>query len=159
MGARDEQIIADLGLRRERARSIYDYPNVIRTLSVLCFLVVWEIYGRRVDPLLLTYPTAVVQAAFALIKSGELPRQMAESLATLALGFGISVILGVGIGLVMGRSRIASAALEPHINALYATPQVALTPLLMMWFGLGFAVKAVVIFLFAFFPILINTAS
>jgi NitT/TauT family transport system permease protein len=59
----------------------------------------------------------------------------------------------------MGRSRIASAALEPHINALYATPQVALTPLLMMWFGLGFTVKAVVIFLFAFFPILINTAS
>ena len=159
MAARDEQIIADLGLRRERARSIYDYPNAIRALSVLCFLVAWEIYGRRVDPLLLTYPTAVLQAAFALIKSGELPRQMLVSLETLALGFGLSVVLGVGLGLVMGRSRIVGAALEPHINALYATPQVALTPLLMMWFGLGFAVKAVVIFLFAFFPILINTAS
>jgi NitT/TauT family transport system permease protein len=159
MPERDERIIADLGLRRERARSVYDYPNLIRTLSVLCFLVAWEIYGRRVDPLLLTYPTAVVQAAFALINSGELPRQMAVSLATLVAGFGASVILGVGLGLVMGRSRVASAALEPHINALYATPQVALTPLLMMWFGLGFTVKAVVIFLFAFFPILINTAS
>src|ERR1051325_10192593 len=139
MAERDEKIIADLGLRRERSRSIYDYPNVIRALSVLCFLVAWEIYGRRVDPLLLTYPTAVVQAAFALIKSGELPRQMAVSLATLGLGFGLSVGLGVGLGLVTGRARAAGAALEPHINALYATPQVALTPLLMMWFGLGFA--------------------
>src|ERR1051326_4954928 len=90
MAERDEKIIADLGLRRERSRSIYDYPNVIRALSVLCFLVAWEIYGRRVDPLLLTYPTAVVQAAFALINSGELPRQMAVSLATLVAGFGAS---------------------------------------------------------------------
>ncbi|HEX2385058.1 MAG TPA: ABC transporter permease [Candidatus Binatia bacterium] len=159
MSARDEQIIAELALRRERRRSLYDYPNVIRTLSVVCFLIAWEIYGRRVDPLLLTYPTAVLQAAFALIKSGELPRQMLVSLETMALGFGLSVVLGVGLGLVMGRSRVAGAALEPHMNALYATPQVALTPLLMMWFGLGFTVKAVVIFLFAFFPILINTAS
>src|SRR5689334_4707598 len=126
MGARDEQIIAEMALRRERRRSINDYPNVIRTLSVLGFLIAWEIYGRRVDPLLLTYPTAVLQAAFALIKSGELPRQMLVSLETMALGFGLSVVLGVGLGLVMGRSRVAGAALEPHMNALYATPQVAL---------------------------------
>jgi ABC-type nitrate/sulfonate/bicarbonate transport system permease component len=155
----DEQIIAELGLRRERSWSIYDYPNLIRSLSVFCFLVAWEFYGRRTDPLLLAYPTGVVAAAFQLIASGELLRQLAVSLATLGVGFGISVVLGVGLGLVMGRSRIAEATLDPHLNALYATPQVALTPLLMMWFGLGFTVKAVLIFLFAFFPILINTAS
>jgi NitT/TauT family transport system permease protein len=100
----------------------------------------------------------VASAAFQLVRSGELPRQMLESLTTLGIGFGISVVLGVGLGLVMGRSRIAEAILDPHMNALYATPQVALTPLFMMWFGLGFTVKAVIIFLFAFFPILINTA-
>lgn len=159
MAERDEEIIRELGLRRERSWSIYDYPNAIRALSVLCFLIAWEIYGRRTDPLLLTYPTAVAAAAWQLIRSGELLRQMLASLGTLAAGFGISVVCGVAIGLVMGRSRIAEGLLEPHMNALYATPQVALTPLLMMWFGLGFAVKAVIIFLFAFFPILINTAS
>lgn len=159
MAARDdEEIIARLGLRRERPWSIYDHPNIIRAASVLSFLALWEFYGRRTNPLLLSYPTAVAAAAFQLIHSGELPRQMLESLTTLALGFGISVVLGVGFGLVMGRSRIAEAILDPHMNALYATPQVALTPLFMMWFGLGFAVKAVIIFLFAFFPILINTA-
>jgi len=155
----DEQVIDELGLRRERSRSIYDHPNLIRAASVLCFLALWEVYGRRSDPLLLTYPTAVFWAAIQLIRTGELLRQAAVSLATLGVGFGVSVVLGVGLGLLMGRSRVAEALLDPHLNALYATPQVALTPLLMMWLGLGFAVKVVIIFLFAFFPILINTTS
>jgi NitT/TauT family transport system permease protein len=159
MASTDEQIIAELGLRRERPWSIYDYPNLIRAASVLCFLSAWEIYGRRTDPLLLTYPTAVLSAALQLIGTGELPRQLMASLATLGVGFVLSVVLGVGLGLIMGSSRIAEAALDPHMNALYATPQVALIPLLMMWFGLGFTIKAMIIFLFAFFPILINTAS
>lgn len=155
----DEQIIAELGLRRDRSWSIYDYPNLIRAASVLCFLAAWEFYGRRTDPLLLTYPTAVLSAALQLIRTGELPRQLMVSLATLGVGFGFALVLGVGFGLMMGRSRLAEAALDPHMNALYATPQVALIPLLMMWLGLGFTIKASIIFLFAFFPILMNTAS
>lgn len=155
----DEQLIAGLGLRRERPWSLIDHPNLIRAGSILIFLVAWEFYGRRTDPILLTYPTAVARAAVELIRSGELLRQLLVSLAALAAGFGASLVLGVGLGLLMGRSRVAEAALDPHINALYATPQVALTPLLMMWFGLGFTVKLVMIFLFAFFPILINTAG
>ena len=154
----DEQIIEELSLRRERRWSLYDHPNLIRAASVTIFLAVWEFYGRRTDPLLLTYPTAIVWAAVQLIRSGELIRQLLVSLASLAAGFGASLLLGVGLGLIMGRSRLGEAVLDPHINALYATPQVALTPLLMMWFGLGFEVKVIIVFLFAFFPILINTA-
>jgi ABC-type nitrate/sulfonate/bicarbonate transport system permease component len=157
--ASDEQLINELGLRRRHRWSLYDHPNLIRAASVLFFLVVWEIYGRETDPILFTYPTAVVEAFFKLLATGELLRQAAVSLGALAAGFGLSLVLGVGLGLAMGRSRLAEAIFEPHVNALYATPQVALTPLLMMWLGLGFAVKVAVVFLFAFFPILINTAS
>ena len=159
ISASDEQLINELGLRRRHRWSLYDHPNLIRAASILFFLVVWEIYGRETDPILFTYPTAVVEAFFKLLASGELLRQAAVSLGALAAGFGLSLILGVGLGLAMGRSRLAEAIFEPHVNALYATPQVALTPLFMMWFGLGFAVKVAVVFLFAFFPILINTAS
>lgn len=155
----DEQLLDELQLRRERPWSLYDHPNLIRAASVLCFLAAWEFYGRRTDPILLTYPTAVFGAAMNLIRTGELFRQILVSLASLAVGFGASLFLGVGLGLAMGRSRLVEAVLEPHVNALYATPQVALTPILMLWFGLGFGVKVVIIFLFAFFPILINTAS
>jgi len=155
----DEALIEELGLRRDRPWSIYDHPNLIRATSVSLFLLLWEIYGRRIDPILFTYPTAIAVAFGQLLKSGELIRQMLVSLSALAAGFGGSLALGVSLGLAIGRSRIADAILQPHINALYATPQVALTPLLMMWLGLGFGVKVAVVFLFAFFPILINTAS
>ena len=158
-GASDEQLIEQLALRREHRWSIYDHPNLIRAASVAIFLLLWEIYGRRTDPILFTYPTAVAGAFWKLLVSGELIRQLLVSLSALAVGFGASLVLGVVLGLAMGRSRLAEAILEPHVNALYATPQVALTPLLMMWLGLGFAVKVTVVFLFAFFPILINTAS
>ncbi len=155
----DEELIAALGLRRERVWSLYHHPNLIRAASVLVFLGVWEVYGRRTDPILLTYPTAVVRVAWELVRSGEIFKQAVVSLGGLAVGFGLALVLGVGLGLAMGRSRVAEAALNPHINALYATPQVALAPLMMLWFGLGFTVKVAMIFLFAFFPILINTAA
>ncbi len=155
----DEEIINELGLAQKASWSIYDHPNLIRAASVLVFLALWEVYGRRVDPLLLTYPTAVARAAVELLRSGELIRQLLVSLCSLGVGFGASVLLGVGLGIPMGRSRVIEAIMDPHINALYSTPQVALTPLLMLWFGLGFTVKVSMVFIFAFFPILINTAS
>ena len=155
----DEELINQLGLRRERPWSLYDHPNLIRTASVVLFLLLWELYGRRTDPLLFTYPSAIAVAFWQLIKSGELIRQSLVSLSALGAGFGASLVLGVSLGLIMGRSRIAEAIFQPHVNSLYAMPQVALTPLLMIWLGLGFGVKVAVVFLFAFFPILINTAS
>ena len=155
----DDELIAELGLRREHSWSLYDHPNLIRAASVLTFLAIWEVYGRRTDPILLTYPTAVVRAAWELVRTGEIFKQAVVSLGGLAVGFGLAVVLGVGLGLTMGRSREAEAALDPHINALYATPQVALAPLMMLWFGLGLTVKVAMIFLFAVFPILINTAA
>ncbi|HEY7163996.1 MAG TPA: ABC transporter permease [Candidatus Binatia bacterium] len=158
-GASDRELIDELGLRTEVRWSIYDHPNLIRAASVIVFLIAWEIYGRRTDPILFTYPTAVAVAFWKLLISGELIKQVIVSLSALAVGFIASLVLGVVLGLAMGRSRLAEAILEPHVNALYATPQVALTPLLMMWLGLGFSVKVAVVFLFAFFPILINTAS
>src|SRR2546428_13020088 len=159
ISASDEQLINELGLRRRHRWSLYDHPNLIRAASILFFLVVWEIYGRETDPILFTYPTAFAEPFLNFLATGELLRQAAVSLGALAAGFGLSLVLGVGLGLAMGRSRLAEAIFEPHVNALYATPQVALTPLLMMWLGLGFAVKVAVLFLFAFFPILIKTAS
>lgn len=155
----DEQLINDLGLRRDRPWSIYHHPNLIRAASVAVFLSLWEFYGRRTDPILFTYPTAIAVAFGQLLGSGELIRQLLVSLSALGAGFGAALVLGVILGLAMGRSRLAEAIFQPHVNSLYATPQVALTPLLMMWLGLGFGVKAAIVFLFTFFPILINTTS
>jgi NitT/TauT family transport system permease protein len=59
----------------------------------------------------------------------------------------------------MGRYRIVEWALDPYVNALYATPLVAIIPLVMLWFGLGFSAKLFIVFIMTLFPILINTAA
>ena len=73
------------------------------------------------------------------------------------LGYGLAIVIGVPLGLVIGRFWIAEAALGILVTGGYAMPLVALVPLLVLWFGLGFAVKAAVIFLMSVFPICINT--
>ncbi|MBI2351980.1 MAG: hypothetical protein HYV00_11000 [Deltaproteobacteria bacterium] len=88
----DERLVRELSFPRKRPWSLYDHPNLIRVASVLCFLAAWEFYGRRTDPLLLTYPTAVFWAAVQLIRSGELFRQLLVSLASLSVGFGASLL-------------------------------------------------------------------
>src|SRR5262249_52464031 len=73
------------------------------------------------------------------------------------LGYGLAILIGVPLGLVTGRFRTVEAAIGLYITAGYAMPLVALVPLLVLWLGLGFAVKVAVIFLMAVFPICINT--
>ena len=80
-----------------------------------------------------------------------------QSLRPFAVGYGLAIVIGVPLGLFIGGFRVAEAALGIYITAGYAMPLVALVPLLVLWLGLGFAVKAAVVFLMALFPICINT--
>jgi ABC-type nitrate/sulfonate/bicarbonate transport system permease component len=133
--------------------------NVLRVLSVLALLVFWEIYGRSSDPVLFTYPTAVASAAVDMTREGVLLEAIWESLRVLGLGLLLGVVVGVALGVLAGRSRIAAALMDVPTIALYATPMVALVPVLVLWFGFGVQAKIVVVFLFAVFPVLINTAA
>src|SRR5262249_34969273 len=69
----------------------------------------------------------------------------------------VAILIGGPIGLVIGRFRFAEAAFGIYVTAGYAMPLVALVPLLVLWLGLGFAVKAAIVFLMSLFPICINT--
>jgi NitT/TauT family transport system permease protein len=80
-----------------------------------------------------------------------------ESLRPFLLGYALAILIGVPLGLLIGGFRVAEAALGIYVTAGYAMPLVALVPLLILWLGLGFAVKVSVVFLMALFPICINT--
>jgi ABC-type nitrate/sulfonate/bicarbonate transport system permease component len=131
---------------------------LLRGLSLVIVLGVWEWYGRRTNPILFTYPTAIAQAAVEVAGSGQLGRALLQSLTAFSMGLGSAMAVGIGLGFVVGRSRVAEALLEIPINALYATPTVALVPVMVLWFGFGLPAKVWVVFLFAVFAILINTA-
>ncbi len=134
-------------------------PNLVRGVSVLVALVGWEIFGRQVNPLFMSYPSAILAAAVSVGSNGELEAAFVESAKALVLGFGLAAVFGVGLGLAMGRYRVVEYALDPYVNALYATPLVAIIPLVILWFGLGFNAKLFIVFIMTLFPILINTAA
>ncbi|MBI1204166.1 MAG: ABC transporter permease subunit [Rhodopseudomonas sp.] len=130
---------------------------LITTISVICALALWELFGRDVNPVFGSYPSAIAVAFWHLLVSGELLTALSESLRSFVVGYVLAIVVGVPVGLVLGRSRVAEAAFGIYITAGYAMPLVALVPLLMLWLGLGFAVKVSVVFLMALFPICINT--
>jgi NitT/TauT family transport system permease protein len=129
----------------------------ITTVSVCCALVLWEVFGRDINPVFGSYPSAIAVALWNLIESGELGSALLESLRSFLLGYFLAIAVGVPVGLVIGRFRWAEASLGIYVTAGYAMPLVALVPLLVLWLGLGFAVKASVVVLMALFPICINT--
>jgi NitT/TauT family transport system permease protein len=140
-------------------RSKADTANIRRVVSVVVTLLIWEWYGRGVDPLFFSYPTAIIRAVPEMIIGGDLPQAFASSMKVLAVGWSLSVVVGVALGLFMGRYSGANYLLDSQISALYAVPRVALIPLIILWFGLGFEAKITVVFLTAFFPLVINTRS
>jgi ABC-type nitrate/sulfonate/bicarbonate transport system permease component len=129
----------------------------ITTVSVLVAIGLWEYFGRNVDPLLGSYPSAIFQAFVAMIKTNRLPVALLESMQPFFAGYLLAAVIGVPVGLLIGRYRFLEAAFGIYIIAGYSTPLIALVPLLMLWFGLGFTVKAVIVFLLSFFPVCINT--
>lgn len=126
-------------------------------MTVGAFLFAWELYGRSLNPIFLSYPTAVTGAFAELVLNGQLVKATGQSLTALAFGFAVSIVSGIVIGLLMGRYRTVYYALDPFVIALYNTPSVAVIPLIQLWFGLGLEAKVVIVIMSAFFPIVINT--
>jgi NitT/TauT family transport system permease protein len=137
-----------------------NYHALIRgCYSVVLALIAWELVGRYVlTSKLMFAPLSAVLAEFArLWSTGELERHMMVSFTALALGFAIAAVIGIIIGSIIGVSNAIREHLDPLINALYATPLVAISPILILSLGIGPASKVAVVFMLAVFPILINT--
>jgi ABC-type nitrate/sulfonate/bicarbonate transport system permease component len=129
----------------------------ITLISVGVLLGAWEWFGRDINPVFGSYPSAIAAAAWQLARSGQLASALAESLQPFVLGYVLALVIGVPLGLVIGRFRTIEAAFGIFVTAGYAMPLVALVPLLVLWLGLGFKVKVAVVLLMSVFPICINT--
>lgn len=129
----------------------------ITSLSLVLVIGIWEIMGPQINPLFASYPSEIVRAFWKMTLSGVLPAAFWSSMKPFVAGYVLASVLGICAGLLIGRSRILEAAFGIYVVAGYSTPLIALVPLLMIWFGLGFMVKMVIIFLLTFFPVCINT--
>ncbi|HEY3305790.1 MAG TPA: ABC transporter permease [Candidatus Binatia bacterium] len=140
---------------------------IIGVTSVCFFLLLWEFMGGpvsvynpipilRVNPMFMSAPSLVWKAAVDLFGSGEIWNDLRVSGIELFWGYFLSVAVAVPFGIMVGWYKKASHIFDPFINAMNATPRVALLPLVIIWLGIGILSKVGIIFLGAVFPILIN---
>ena len=130
---------------------------ILRTVSICVVLAVWQIVGSRLNPIVLSTPTAIAEALIATMRSGELPSAILVSLGVTAAGFFSAMLVGIPVGLLMGRFRTIEYVLDPYVSALYVVPRIALIPLIIIWAGLGVQAQIVVVFGTTVFPILLST--
>jgi NitT/TauT family transport system permease protein len=135
----------------------WERPALFRYGFVVLILIVWEMIAPFISPIFFTSPSAIAVAFYETTVSGELPYFLWQSLQVMFYGLSIAIVVGILLGVAMARLRWLDWALDLPINALYATPLVAVVPLLVLWFGIYLKAKIIVVFLFAVFPLLINT--
>jgi len=130
-------------------------------LAVAIFLAAWQAVFLLVpfNPLFITKPNLVGESLVFLFTSGDLLRDLAVSAVPFLYGFSAAVVVGVTFGIVMGwRARVAYA-LDPLMTLFYASPLVALAPLVIVFFGVGISGKALIIFLLSVFPFIFNAQA
>ncbi|HXF87540.1 MAG TPA: ABC transporter permease [Xanthobacteraceae bacterium] len=149
--ARAERVAAE----RRRRTQVQNF--VIRVISLAIALALWQIAGLSVDPVLFTTPTKVAVAAVDMVTSGELWFALWPSLIVLAMGLTLAIVFGTLIGLALARFHILDVGVMVYITFLYSIPSVALVPLIVLWAGYETTAKVIILFLFAFFPMVINT--
>lgn len=128
-------------------------------LSVLGGLIVWELVGRFLvgNVLFLATPSQTWTALVGLARTGELQRHVWVSGREFLYGYVLACIAGIVIGLLMASFRSVSAVLSPWVAGLYATPIIAVAPLVILWVGIDIWSKIVVVISVVIFPVIINT--
>ncbi len=132
---------------------------ITRLAAVVIALGLWEwvVRAGKVNPLFLSSPSLVFEKLYEVFADGSIWPHIASSAEIAGLGFAISIVLGVPVGIAMGRSRFIRDSTEPFVMASYASPTVAFLPLIILWLGLGVWSKVVLVVLGAIFVIIINT--
>jgi len=141
--------------RRQRGAAAFG----AQLLIVLALLAGAYWLNATAGKLVMPRPDDVLAQSIRLWSDGTMLRALGESLGVLVLGYLVSIVTGVALGVLLGGFRFLGRALDPFVNALNSTPGAAFIPLIIVWFGLYTEAKVVLVWNAAFFPILINTTA
>lgn len=156
------------GRRRQRKRRIARRHTVTRKEAIIygigglvLLVFIWQIadWLGLLNPLVWSSPSRVVTSLKDTISDGTLLPALQSTGELFGIGFGVSLIIGIPLGLVLGWYRRVNAVLDPLVSIAYALPRIALIPLVVVWFGPSLSARVTVVVLLAIFPIMINVAS
>jgi NitT/TauT family transport system permease protein len=145
--------------RRRRAQIRALEPTLLPLASFVILLGAWEIGSRMqlISPFFFSSPTGVLAAGAEHLMTADFWNDVWISSQEFLVGYVAAVSLAIPFGLLTGWFRPLHYLFEPWLAAFNATPRLALLPLVILWVGLGFWSKAVIVFLGVFFPVAINT--
>jgi NitT/TauT family transport system permease protein len=128
-------------------------------VSILVILGLWEAawQAKMISPLFFSGPSAIARQMAYTWTRGNLKSDLIYSGTNFLVGFAAAIAAGVALGILVGWYKTLRLLLNPMLTALYATPRVAMIPLILIWFGIGMWSKVFIVFISAFFPILVNT--
>ncbi len=147
--------------RRQGARLPLAAPRrsidhrLLSIASVLLVVAIWQWGAGHVSGFLLPAPGDVLGRLLDSRWLARLAAAFGQSLLQLVAGFGLTLLVAVPLGIVIGRSRVLSRMFEPAINAIYAIPPVAFVPFLIIWFGLFLQARIALVFLMSVFDVLV----
>ena len=158
-----EELLLDV--RVAEASSLYKFyliqeKKILGAAAVILFLTAWELVGNTlqlINPMFMSAPYFVFKAAFQMFASGEIFNDLYVSGIEFFWGYLLSVVVAVPFGIAIGWYKRFAYVCDPFVNAMNATPRIALLPLVIIWLGIGIISKVGIIFLGALFPLLINT--
>jgi ABC-type nitrate/sulfonate/bicarbonate transport system permease component len=129
--------------------------------AVAITIAIWQALwsAGKISPLFLSGPSAIAKQFVYGLRQGTLLSDMAYSGTNFAIGFALALVAGVVLGVIIGWYRRVRLLFDPFLNALYATPRIAMVPMIIIWFGIGIWSKIFIVFISAFFPILVNTVA
>ena len=158
-----QEVLLDIKVA-EASRLYKFYLNqekkILGGLSVGIFLIIWELTGnvfQWINPMFMSAPSLIFKAGYEMFRSGEIYHDLYISGVELLGGYFLAVAVAIPFGIMVRWYKRLSYVFDPFINAMNATPRVALLPLIIIWLGIGILSKVGIIFLGAVFSILINT--
>jgi NitT/TauT family transport system permease protein len=132
----------------------------VRITTVVLILGSWQLYARNLPRALAAPPSEIASSMYhQLFVDHSILGPLGSSLEALVLGFIISMLLGLPVGIAMGRWRPIEYVLDPYVSFLYALPHVAFVPLMIIWFGFELKFRLVYVVFSAIFPVIINTMT
>ena len=152
-----EELLLDV--RVAEASSLYKFyliqeKKILGAAAVILFLTAWELVGNTlqlINPMFMSAPSFVFKAAFQMFASGEIFNDLYVSGIEFFWGYLLSVVVAIPFGIAIGWYKRFAYICDPFVNAMNATPRIALLPLVIIWLGIGILSKV------GIFPLLINT--
>jgi len=148
--------VAAIDADAPRGNLVLQHPLFLKAAAGVVLLGLWEIVVRALAPPYVAKPSGIASVLFGVLGNTQFLSAAGATLSAVAVGLSISLVAGTITGVLMGRITLVEHGLRYYVNSLFATPMVAIMPLLTLWFGYDVDARLAAIVFAGFFSFAVN---